>query len=118
MSSNRAKQVMALAGLAALMGLLPERAVANDRDLRGTSIPAASCMSTHAWFFTNAWGLTGNEHRHAGDLRESRIQCGLPVNHIELSNPRSDDNDISSFQVLYRDADGRQTESRVEVALY
>lgn len=120
------KQLMALASLAALAGLSPEHALANDRDLRGTPVPAAACVAGGASDNVSIVGdwragaqvVTGNFPEQAGTPRDQRLRCPLPVNNIELSNPRSNDNDISSFQVLYRDSDGRGTATFVEVALH
>jgi hypothetical protein len=118
------KRLMVLAPLA--VGALPGSALANDRDLRATPIPAAACVATGRGtdgvgiggdFSAGAYVVTGNFPENAGSPKDQRLQCGLPVNNLELSNPSSNDNDITSFQVLYRDADGRGPETLVEVAL-
>ena len=103
-------------------------AQANDRDLRAKPIPAASCIAAGEGsggsgigiggdFRSGAYVVTGNFPESAGEPKDQRLQCGLQVNNIELSSPSSNDNDITSFQVLYRDADGRGTETLVEVTL-
>ena len=120
------ERLLMLAPVAALAGLLSGQALANDRDLLATPVPASSCTP---FFAENAgvstggsepWynGFYGLEGRAGQAHRLLYLHCPLSVNHIELSNPRSNDNDISSFRILYRDADGFGSEILVEVFLY
>ena len=123
------KRLRLIAPLAALALLLPQYASANDRDLRATTVPASSCVP---YFAENAgppgtgggsepWynGFYGIEALQAGqDHRLLYLHCPLSVNNIEVSNVKSNDNDISSFQVAYRDADGLGVAIWVEVYLY
>ena len=108
-----------------LAGLLPGYALANDRDLRATSVPASSCIPYFAenaeapgqslpWF-NSFYGLEGAYPNP--DHRIVYLHCPLSVNNIELST-KSNDNDISSFRVAYRDADGLGMAAWVEVYLY
>ena len=120
------KCLLPLAPLAALAGLLSGQALANDRDLRGTPVPASSCTPYFAenagvstggsepWYngFYGLEGLAGQDHRLL------YLHCPLSVNNIELSNPGSNDNDISSIRILYRDVDGFGSAILVEVMLY
>jgi hypothetical protein len=48
-----------------------------------------------------------NQHHH----------CALPLNNVDLGGT-TNDNDISSFTVLYRDGDGAAPNTFVEVGLY
>ena len=110
---------------ATLAGSLPGRVLANDRDLRATPVPASSCEP----YFAQNVGGPGSEPWYNGyfgiegvqfgqDHRLLYLHCPLSVNNMELSNPKSNDNDRSSFQVTYRDADGLGTATWVEVYLY
>ena len=64
-------------------------------------------------------GFYGIEALQSGqDHRLLYLHCPFSLNNIELSNPRSNDNDISSFRILYRDADGFGSKALVEVLLY
>lgn len=91
-------------------------AMATDRDLRATTVPATSCtpldstqadmvlLSNAAWVFrgTNTGTVT--------------FYCPLSRNAITLSDA-TDDNDISAYRVYYRDSDGAGSAARVTTRL-
>ena len=92
-----------LAALAASAALAPAIARANDRDLRGTPVPAAACIEyRRTGPIEDPWkagyfGLTG-------DGQYLQLRCPFPVNNIDLSGT-TDDNDLSKMRVHYRDSD-------------
>ena len=94
--------------LAALTGLAlaPAAARANDRDLRGTPVPAAACVEYNrsASFYGPAWSPDGY-YLANGAGASLLLHCALPVNAIDLSGT-TNDNDISKFKVYYADPDG------------
>jgi hypothetical protein len=113
-----------LAFAAALAGSLPGWAMANDRDLKATTVPAALCVEGRSngaplgglWLNEREYGLPG---RLDSDFEnaDQRLHCALPVNNIDLGGT-TNDNDISSFTVFYRDGDGVAPNTFVEVTLY
>src|SRR5687768_7913544 len=110
-----------LALVAALVGSLPGQAPANDRDLRVPPVPAASCTAEDGdgqWTH-GAFVLGGRLPPGSGDLRprDQWLRCPLPVDNAPGSD-RSPDDDITSFRVLYHDADGLGADTYVQVALY
>ena len=127
MPSNRCLLILA----AALVGSLPSQTLANDRDLRATTIPAAMCVPGEAT--GNAAPNGGAPLRFAYDREYAvfgtqnlpgyvawsfaHLHCPLPLNNIDLGG-NTNDNDISSFNVVYRDADGAAPDSFVEVTLF
>jgi hypothetical protein len=97
---------MLLAGLLpALAGLTPAAAQANDRDLRGTTVPAAACIETFGTtsLTENPW-LSGY-FSLTGANKRLDVRCPLPLNNIDLSGT-TNDNDLSKLRVHYRDSDG------------
>jgi hypothetical protein len=101
----------------AFAGSLPGQTMANDRDLKATHIPAASCvplgMGEGQWIddgLGGGWGIYGYPNRFM------ELRCALPLNNVDLGGT-TNDNDISSFTVLYRDGDGRGGGSNVYVTL-
>ena len=124
----------ALAALTCAACLIGGGAQANDRDLLGTPVPAASCVKYYAdnaeggalnsgrrqrrsWY-NGVFALRGGVGTPGQDYKDFRLHCGLAVNQVEISNLTSNDNDITSFRVLYRDGDGRGAATVVEVTLY
>jgi hypothetical protein len=115
---------------AALAGAWHTDASANDRDLLATTVPAASCAvyirpadsgigdSILTWS-GNAVVLGGIAPGDA-DLSTTNnaisLRCPLPINAIDLGGT-TNDNDMTSFQVVYRDSDGPGAGTFVEVAL-
>ena len=102
---------LAAAGLA----LAPAAARANDRDLRGTPVPAAACVEV------SRSGLTGNPWSGSffgldGAGKVLLLRCPLPVNNVDLSG-NTDDNDLTSMRVHYRDSDGFGNGAIVTVTL-
>lgn len=86
---------------------------ANDRDVRALTIPAASCVdiglpSPAAWLPAGALVINGTAEAH--------LRCGLPINNIELSS-KTNDNDITKFEVFAFDKDGQGKAANVEVEL-
>ena len=79
-------------------------ALANDRDLRGTPVPAAACVEVgRSGPIVNPWFLAYFGIGNAG--ARLTLRCPLPVNNVELSGA-GNDNDISKFRVYYHDGDG------------
>jgi hypothetical protein len=101
-----ARAAAALLGglLPVLVGLPPPPAHANDRDLRGTVVPASACTATSAgapadrFFDRGAYVVDGSSELLV-------LICPLPVNNVDLSGT-ANDNDISKFRVYYLDSDG------------
>jgi hypothetical protein len=97
--------------LSALTGLLSGHTWANDRDLRATPIPAASCelkdtVQQTVWHHSlGAWSIFGIPNEGNPPLFGIRVYCGLQVNSIEKSSRTSNDNDISKISIVYKDSD-------------
>lgn len=97
---------------------------ANDRDLQARSIPSTSCIPVSA----NNMNPNGEWRDGIGVLRgqstsllgskDIHLNCGLQLNETEISNPKSNDNDISSVQIVYQDVDGRGPNASISVTLY
>jgi hypothetical protein len=115
---------LALAAAAAAATLAPAApARANDRDLRGTPIPAAACSVWVRQGFEDALhgavgGYNGAYYGVRADKnRRIQLGCPLPVNAIDLSGA-TDDNDVSKFRVHYRDPDGFGNGTTLTVDFY
>jgi hypothetical protein len=93
-----------------------QMALASDRDLRATTVPATACEplnSTQAntvWLSNAAWVFRGN---NTGTVT---FYCPLPRNAVTLSD-NTDDNDITVYRVYYRDSDGAGPAARVTTRL-
>jgi hypothetical protein len=99
---------------AALLAPAPV-ALANDRDLRGTPVPAAACIEIDRFGFTGPpWFLGYFRLGAAGGILV--LRCPLPVNNVELSGA-GNDNDLSKFRVHYGDGDGFGAGTYVQVTL-
>jgi hypothetical protein len=106
---NRRRAAAAAAWLAAippamLAGLAPAPAQANDRDPRGTPVPAAACEEYQRSGFTPSAWVVGFWALQ-GPGKELRLHCPLPLNNVDLSGT-TNDNDLSKIRVLYQDSDG------------
>ena len=104
-----------LPALAAAMTLVPAVGHANDRDLRGTAIPAAACVEHNrsAGFGGVSWSPDGF-YVVQGTGQGLALHCALPVNAIDLSGT-TNDNDISRFRVHYKDPDGLGPANDIQV---
>lgn len=108
----------ALCGLftATALTMTAGMALANDRDLRAQTVPASSChpmdrVSLDRLQITNgAWEFKGTA---TGTVD---LWCPLPLNRNTVSD-NSDDNDMTSYRVWYRDSDGTLPAARVLVQL-
>jgi hypothetical protein len=106
MPSRRFVTTALLGGAAAMLAPAPT-ALANDRDLRGTTVPAAACVElVSIGLPTNPWRSMFHVEGSGAFLA---VRCPLLVNNVELSGTSSD-NDMSKFRVHYRDSDGRNFE--------
>jgi hypothetical protein len=105
---------------AALAGLLPGYASANDRDLKATHISAFDCRDLEASGQPIATSRPRSSGLGVSSLAGARadLVCPLPLNNIDLGGT-TNDNDISSFTVFYADADadGRGAGAQLTVAL-
>ena len=101
-------------------------ALANDRDLKATTIPASSCVD-YARDNNSVnvpspgyWGgsaVTWFGQRPDLPMPETLfLSRPLPVNAIDLGG-NTNDNDMSSFQIVYLDNDGFGGGVRVEATL-
>src|SRR5687767_11549401 len=100
-------------------------AAANDRDLRATTVPPASCEGNPSSWRNNreitvmgeqAVLPPGTEGPTSPQTVDQRYRCALPLNNVDLGGT-TNDNDITSFTVIYLDADGAAAGSLVEVTL-
>src|SRR5262245_48645634 len=101
------------ATLAATVLASASTALANDRDLRGTPVPAAACIVNDGKAFQQP-GLQG--WFSVANNVQLTLRCALPVNNVELSST-SNDNDISKFRVHYRDSNGFDSGTAANVQL-
>src|SRR5829696_5711027 len=99
---ERSSYPVIIAIFASLACLLSSQARANDRDLLGTTVPAASCVAVGTdnaplggvWL-NGAFILRGRSSI-SGTAKE-QLQCPLPINSVEISSSTSNDNDITDF---------------------
>ena len=108
------KATAVLSTLAAMVAAVP--LLANDQDVRATTVPATACqpaslafaakmqISNAAWTFAGA--STGTVY----------LYCPLPINGNTVSDA-SDDNDISTYRIYYRDSDGTGAAAEVTTRL-
>ncbi len=120
------------------MGAASNHTLANDRDLKATTVPATACMVT---FYASPadtqgpgfpWPSQGGalivfprRAPESGGLggpytpppNDYRFQCALPLNALEKSTTAGD-NDMTSFRVLYFDGDGAAPGMQVRVTLH
>jgi hypothetical protein len=120
--SHRCRTASLLVGLllpafAATLALAPTAARANDRDLRGTSVPASACVehSRSASFAGSGWSTDGY-FVVSGAGTNLIVRCPLPVNSIDLSGT-TNDNDISKIRVHYQDPDGFAFGNDIQIQL-
>jgi hypothetical protein len=110
---------------AALACSLPWQAMANDRDLRATTVPAALCVEGNAgnangaaWIHDREIGVFGvSTNQPPLNFADAHVHCALPLNNIDLGG-NTNDNDITSFTVFYHDRDGAAPNSFVEIVLF
>jgi hypothetical protein len=89
---------------------------ANDRSLRALMILPSSCqVDENTPFEEDPFKTPDSIGRFTPGFYE--VLCPLPVNNIEMSGT-SNDNDISSFRVTYRDEDGLGSGGEVSVTLH
>jgi hypothetical protein len=111
---EKVSQLYTIALASILAGFLSGHALANDRDLRAITVPAASCVPyiregepgtgapTWVWSFA-AFELSGV--RPGFHYATASLRCPLPIDAIDLSGT-TNDNDIDKVRILYRDGDG------------
>jgi hypothetical protein len=106
-----------LPAFAAALALAPAAARANDRDLRGTPVPASACVEhgRSDSFAGTPWSPDGF-FVVGGASQFLLVHCALPVNSIDLSGT-TNDNDISKIRVYYRDPDGFGGVSDLQIQL-
>jgi hypothetical protein len=98
----------ALLASAALAGLAPATAAANDLGLRAITIPASACQKTSgnlgagatAKLETGFWSLGAP----ANASSQLVLNCPLPLSNVPLSSSTSTVN-LTSFRIVYRDTD-------------
>ncbi len=103
---------------------VPICALANDRDLQATTIPAAACVAVGGdnvavggqW--ANPSFVVNGRFPDSPTYADQRLQCALPLNNVEVSNRASKDNDLSKVRVVYLDGDGFGSQTFVAVTLY
>lgn len=104
-----------LAALAVGLALDPATARANDRDLRGTPVPAAACIEyRRTGPIEDPW--KAGYFSLTGDGQYLQLRCPFPVNNVELS-AGTDDNDLTKMRVHYRDSDAFGGGAGVQVVL-
>jgi hypothetical protein len=103
---------------AALSGLAASPAHANDPDLRATTVPATAChpvrpaatapielsLTELGWVFSGS------------DVGTVLLYCPLPVNNNTVFD-MTNDNDMTTYRVLYTDTDGMGAAAEVRVWL-
>jgi hypothetical protein len=119
-TSPRRAIALPLAGLppalAAGLVLATAGALANDRDLRGTPVPAAACVEYHRSpaLIEDPW--TAGYFGVTGDARDLQLRCPFPVNNVDLSG-KTNHNRLSKLRVHYRDSDGFGGGAAVQVVV-
>ena len=105
-----------------IMTWLPSYTEANDRDVRATVINPNSCKIDQSTPNVSkpgqSDGYIGTPYPGDGQINRSFVAfCPLPLNNIELGGT-ANDNDMSSFSVLYRDFDGLGERAGLAVAFH
>lgn len=92
-------------------------ASANDRDVEATTIPASACRPRND-VEDAAVGLSNGAYVFNGSATGTVIlYCPLPINRHTISD-MTNDNDISTYRVYYRDTDGMGTGAEIETRLH
>jgi hypothetical protein len=108
---NAAAVLTTLAAIAAAVPVL-----ANDQDLRATTVPATACqpatnpMAALVQISNAAWTFAGNS---TGTVY---LYCPLPINGNTVSGA-GDDNDMTALRIYYRDSDGTGNAAEVRARL-
>jgi hypothetical protein len=110
-----------LGPLLALAALSPAPGQANDRDLQGTTVPAAACevrTSQNVVGDTFSFGGVFFVEKSGGNPNYVSLvlRCPLPLNNVALSSS-SNSNKISKIRVTYIDNDGLSPGAGVVVRL-
>jgi hypothetical protein len=108
------KCLIFLTAIAALF-TFPGAAVANDRDLEATTIPASACRPESDSVDASVRMVNGAYIFNGNSTGTVRFFCPLPINRLTVSGP-SNDNDLSRYRVYYRDTDG--TGNAVEITTH
>jgi hypothetical protein len=96
---------------------------ANDRDLRGTTVPAAACEVYRALGDVGpfqGWDAVAGLFRLKGSgeiEKRLEIRCPLPINNVDLSGG-TNDNDVSKYRVHFQDSDGPGTDGALVVRFF
>lgn len=98
------KCIIFLTALAALF-TFPSAAVANDRDVEATTIPASACRPESDTADASVRMVNGAFIFNPNSTGTVRFFCPLPINRLTVSDS-SNDNDLSRYRVYYRDTDG------------
>jgi hypothetical protein len=116
MKSMTRRPISSLASAVLLASAVAMPALANDPDVRATTVPAPICqpatpaqadkvqLSNAAWTFRS--GQTGTVD----------LYCALAINANTVAN-NTNDNDTASIRIYYRDGDGTSTNGRLQVRL-
>ncbi len=95
---------------------VPTIASANDRDLRATTIPASACRPSSDTDDAKV-RLTAAGYLFNGNSTGTvTFHCPLPINANTVSDA-TNDNDITTYRVYYRDSDGNQNSAQITVQL-
>lgn len=109
------KYLLACATIAASL-IAPSAALANDRDVAATTIPATACRP-NTDSADAVLALSNGAYVFNGSATGTVIlYCPLPITAYTISD-FTDDNDISRYRVYYRDSDGIGVASEVRTRL-
>ncbi|MEC4812013.1 MAG: hypothetical protein SAK29_01825 [Scytonema sp. PMC 1069.18] len=109
------KYLMAVVAVAASFAV-SSVASANDQDVRATTIPASACRPRND-VADAAVTLSNGAYVFNGSATGTVIlYCPLPINAHTISDT-TDDNDISTYRVYYRDSDGIGSEAEIRTRL-
>ncbi|WP_413200555.1 hypothetical protein [Nostoc piscinale] len=98
------KNFLAAATIAASL-IVPSVASANDRDILATTVPATACRPNSDSGDASVVISNGAYVFNGSATGTVTLYCPLPINANTISD-LTNDNDISTYRVYYRDTDG------------
>jgi hypothetical protein len=110
------KSLIAFTASAALF-TFPSAAMANDQDVRATTIPASVCQPSGATGEPPAQIVNGAYIIRGNSTGRLTLYCPLSIDANTISDV-SNDNDITRYRVCYRDSDGAGNLAEVRAQLH
>jgi hypothetical protein len=112
----QSKSLLFITAIAAFF-TFPSAAVANDRDVQATTIPASACRPESNTADASVRMVNGAFIFNPNSTGTVRFFCPLPINRLTVSDS-SNDNDLTGYRVYYRDTDGTGNLAEITTHLF